>query len=106
MSSAFLLALREGLEAALIVGIVLGALRKLDEMRHVRYVWLGVGAAGLVSAVAGVALSAVGAEFEGRAEQVYEGVTLLLAALILTWMIAWMMTSGRHIQFRLAGQVR
>src|SRR5512139_2437434 len=100
MASAFLLALREGLEAALIIGIVLGALRKLDYWRHARYVWLGVGTAGLVSAAAGVALSAVKAEFEGRAEQIYEGITMLLAALILTWMIVWMMTSGRHIQSR------
>lgn len=62
MAAAFLLALREGLEAALIVGIMLATLRKLGYMSHARYVWLGTAAAVVVSLAAGVTLSALGAD--------------------------------------------
>ena len=106
MLPAFLLALREGLEAALIVGIVLGALRKLGHSRQQTAVWQGVVAAMAVSLVVAVALYAVGAELEGAAEQIFEGVTMLLAAGILTWMIFWMQTQGRRINQELETGVR
>ena len=41
MLAGFLLALREGIEAALVVGIVLGALKRMNRMEHARRVWLG-----------------------------------------------------------------
>jgi high-affinity iron transporter len=106
MLPAFLLALREGLEAALIVGIVLGALRKLGHSRQQTAVWQGVSAAMAVSLVVAVALYAVGAELEGAAEQIFEGVTMLLAAGILTWMIFWMQTQGRRMNQELETGVR
>jgi high-affinity iron transporter len=49
MLSSFILALREGLEAALIIGIVLGTLRKMGNTRFLGSVWFGVGSATLVS---------------------------------------------------------
>ncbi len=103
---AFLLSLREGLEAALIVGIVFSALRKLGRRSQMRYVWLGVGVAGAASLAVAIALEAVGAEFEGTAAQVFEGLTMLLAAGVLTWMIFWMQREGGQIQGRLAADVR
>lgn len=106
MLPAFLLTLREGLEAALIVGIVLGALRKLDQSRQQTAVWQGVVAAVIVSLAVALALYAVGVELEGAAEQIFEGVTMLLAAGILTWMIFWMQTQGRRISQQLESGVR
>ena len=106
MISAFWLALREGLEATLIMGIVLGTLHKLGYKQHRRYVWLGAAGAVVVSLAVTVVLAAWGAQLEGVAEGVFEGVTMLLAALILTWMIAWMMARGRHVQASLEGRVR
>ncbi|MBK7203181.1 FTR1 family protein [Candidatus Amarolinea dominans] len=106
MLPAFLLALREGLEAALIVGIVLGALRKLGHNRQQGSVWQGVVAAVAVSLVAALLLYAVGLKMEGSAEQIFEGVTMLLAAAILTWMIFWMQTQGRRINRELETGVR
>ncbi len=106
MLPAFLLALREGLEAALIVGIVLGALRKLGHSRQQVSVWQGVVAAIIVSLAAALALYGVGLELEGAAEQIFEGVTMLLAAGILTWMIFWMQTQGRRINQQLELGVR
>lgn len=90
MLASFLLALREGLEAALIVGIVLAALRKVNRAHLRSAVWQGVLAAIGFSILAGLGLNWLGAEFEGRAEEIFEGTTMVLAAGLLTWMIVWM----------------
>ncbi len=90
MVASFFLSFREGLEAALIIGITLGALRRMHRLDLAPAVWRGVGAAVLVSLVAAAALTMLGARFEGRAEELFEGAAMLLAAGILTWMIFWM----------------
>ena len=90
MFPGFLLSLREGLEAALIVGIVLAALRKIDRSSLSSSVWYGVAAALVFSIFAGLTLNWIGAEFEGRGEEIFEGTTMLIAAGLLTWMIIWM----------------
>ena len=94
----FFIMLREGLEAALIVGILLAYLRQVGALRHARLVWSGVAAAIAVSVAVLVALEAVGAEFEGTTEQVFEGSTMLLATVVLTWMVFWMMRQSRLIK--------
>ncbi len=96
--AAALLSFREGLEAALIVGIVLGYLNKVGQTNQARSVWAGVIAACLVSVAVAVALFALGAELEGAAEEIFEGVTMLLAAAVLTWMIFWMQRHGRTMK--------
>jgi len=106
MLAAALITLREGLEAALIVGIALSALRKLGQPNRSRPVWAGVLAALVVSVVAGVALNALGVSFEGRGEAIFEGVAMLLAAGVLTWMILWMRNQGRQVQTGLERDVR
>ena len=106
MLASFLITLREGLEAALIVGIVLGVLRKLGHTDRSRAVWAGVLAAVGVSVAAGLALNALGVAFEGRGEEIFEGMAMLLAAGVLTWMIFWMRRQGRQIQAELESDVR
>jgi high-affinity iron transporter len=106
MLASFLLALREGLEAALIIGIVLGALRKMSRADLAPAVWRGTVAASLVSIIAGVALTALGLSLEGAAEQIFEGVAMLLAAGVLTWMIFWMQRQSRTIKADLETGVR
>ncbi|NJD60047.1 MAG: iron permease [Anaerolineales bacterium] len=90
MIASLVLSLREGLEAALIIGIVLGALRRTGHAHLNRYVWAGVAGAGGVSLLTAFLLRLVDQELEGTREQIFEGVTLLLAAAVLTWMIFWM----------------
>lgn len=80
MLASFLITLREGLEAALIVGIVLGVLRKLGRADRSRAVWAGVLAAVGVSVAAGLAINALGVAFEGRGEEIFEGMAMLLSA--------------------------
>ena len=106
MLPSFLLALREGIEAALIVGIVLGILKKMNRMDRAPRVWLGVGIASAVSLIGALALNLVGAEFEGPGEKAFEGITMLAAAGVLTWMIFWMQRQGRRIQFGLEADVK
>lgn len=98
MLSSYLLTLREGLEAALIIGALLGALKKLGSPRGKREIWLGTGAAILASISAGVLLNVLGANFEGRAEEIFEGVTMLLAAGVLTWVLLWMKNQSQMYQ--------
>jgi high-affinity iron transporter len=105
MLASFVLALREGLEAALIVGVLLGTLRKLDQTRGQKYVWFGTGAAVLVSMIVGYVLNLLGASFEGAAEEIFEGITMLLAAGILTWVILWMQAQSQKINQKLEADV-
>jgi len=106
MIAAALLAFREGLEAALIVGIVVGVLRRLGRQDQERRAWLGAGLAAAASLGAGIGLYALGTSFEGKAEQIFEGVTMLLAAGVLTWMIFWMARQGRAVQSHVEQNVR
>jgi len=104
--AALVLAFREGLEAALILGIVLGVLRRVGRRDQVNVVWLGAGLAALLSIGAGIGLYALGISFEGRAEEVFEGLAMLSAAGVLTWMIFWMDKQGRQIQAGLEQDAR
>jgi len=105
MLASFLLSLREGIEAALIIGIVLGALRKMRRTEMIPAVWYGTLSAVLVSLVSGMGLTAFGLSLEGAAEQIFEGVAMLLAAGVLTWMIFWMSRQARNIKGELESGV-
>jgi high-affinity iron transporter len=97
--------LREGFEASLIVGIVLAFLDRTGRRDAFWPVWIGALAAIGISVAVGLALFAIGAEFEGRAEAVWEGSVMLLAAGLLTWMVFWMRSQARSIKRHLEAQV-
>ena len=106
MVPAFLLALREGLEGALIVGIVLGALRKMNRNELQPIVWAGTISAIVVSAFVAIILYQVGISLEEEGEAIFEGITMLLAAAVLTWMILWMRHQAKATSQNLAAEVR
>lgn len=101
MLAASVITLREGLEAALIVGILLGYLRKTGRPRLNRYVWAGVLAATLTSFLLAVAIQSIGFQLEGRAELIFETSTVFLAVGILTYMIFWMRYQARTLRSEL-----
>jgi high-affinity iron transporter len=105
LGATFVIALREGIEAALIVSIVLAYLQQMHAGDRKYLVWWGAGAALVVSVTVGVVLFAVGAEFEGTAEQVFEGLVTLGAVAVLTWMIFWMRRQGARIKGELHEKV-
>lgn len=106
MLASFVLALREGLEAALIIGIVLSVLRKMARQNLNATVWVGVISAMVISLLAALGLNWVGAEFEGQGEQLFEGITMLLAAGVLTWMIFWMRKQSTSLKQNIESGVR
>jgi high-affinity iron transporter len=102
---AALVTTREGLEASLIVGIVLGYLAKTDNRIYFRVIWLGVAAAVALSIITGAALFFTVGELEGRAEQIFEGVAMLSAVAVLTWMIFWMRKQAVNIKRELEARL-
>lgn len=98
---ALLIALREGIEMALVVGIVLAYLAQTGTMRAARWVWAGTASAAAVSLGFLGVLNALNAEFEGATEQIFEGSTMVLAAAFLTWMILWMLRNARFLKSEL-----
>lgn len=104
--SAFVIAMREGIEAVLVVGILLAYLAQVNARAAQRWVWLGVASAILVSLGALGILNALDAELAGRSEQLFEGTTMVLAAIFLTWMIFWMLRNARHLKSELQRSVQ
>ncbi len=105
MIAGYLLGLREGLEAALILGITFGVLNRMRRSELAPVAWRGVALAVAFSVLAALVLFSVGGRLEGRPEQIFEGITMLLAAGILTWMILWMGVHGRQVQLGLQRDV-
>ena len=105
MLPTYLLSLREGLEAALIIGIVLGAVSKIRRNDLAPAVWLGTLIAIIVSILTAVILTSFGLSLEETAEQIFEGITMLIAAGILTWMIFWMSKQARFLKSELEAGV-
>lgn len=105
MLPTYLLSLREGLEAALIIGIVLGALSKIRRTDLSPAVWFGTLSAVGISILTAVILTSFGLSLEEEAEQIFEGITMLTAAGILTWMIFWMSRQARFLKGELEAGV-
>jgi FTR1 family protein len=91
--SAFLIALREGVEAALVVGIILVYLSRTARSHLTQFVWYGVAAAAALSLAV-----AVGLERWRISEDGFEGLMLLVAAVFVVTMIVWMNRVARHLR--------
>jgi high-affinity iron transporter len=101
----FLVTLREGIEIALVVTILLGYLRNIDQKRHFREVWAGTIAAGVLSLGVAVALEATSRELSGRVLEAFEGFTMLFAVVVLTWMVFWMKRQSAGISLALRHRI-
>jgi len=98
--SALLIALREGVEASLVVGIVLVYLSRTGRGHLTRFVWYGVAAAGALSLGVAVAL-----ERWRISEDGFEGLMLLIAAVFVVTMIVWMNRVARHLKKEIEAKV-
>ena len=105
MFPSFLLSLREGIEAALIIGILLGALKNFNRTHLSYVVWTGAGIAALLSLIVAFVLNAIGMSLEGTAEAIFEGTTMILAAALLTWMIFSMQNHAPFIKQNIEADV-
>ncbi len=105
MLSTFLIALREGLEAALIVGILVAYVVKTDRRRLLTPIWSGVAIAVIASFAFGGFLTFTSAELSERGEQFFAGTTSFIAVGLVTWMVFWMKRAARTLKDELHGKV-
>jgi high-affinity iron transporter len=96
MISSFIITFRETLEAALIIGIILAYLIKTKKIKYNNIVYLGIVSAIIASVIGAFLFSMLAGGFTGRAEEIFEGVAMLFAAFLITFMIVWM-SNQKHI---------
>ena len=101
----FLVMLREGIEAALIVGIVASYLHHAERKDLMPAIWVGVLLACAMSLFAGAALQLTAAEFPQKQQELFEGVVGLIAAGLLTSMVFWMRKAARSIKGELHASI-
>ena len=104
-TSGLLTGLREGVEAALILAIICAYLAKTGNRRYFRTVFVGAGLALVLSAVLGIALFLTVGSFEEPFEQLFEGLTMILAASVVTWMLFWMRRQAASVKGELQSAV-
>src|SRR3979490_1916489 len=100
MIEAFIVTLREGVEAALIVGITLAYLQKIGEARLRRAVFAGLATAFLGRILAAVALARLRIN-----QDVFEGWILLASAVFVVTMVVFMMRTGRKLKGEIEGKL-
>ena len=98
MVSSLLVGLREGLEASLIVAILIAYLVKRDLRSYIPRVWAGTFAAILISIAAASILYATSNELAERPAEIFAGVTSIVAAGLITWLTFWMATHARAMR--------
>jgi high-affinity iron transporter len=108
----FVITLREGVEAALVVGIVLALLKKAKASHLNSWVYAGVGCGLVVSALLGAlfgaiskALSASYPQYAAVIEPVMEGIFSIIAIAMLSWMLLWMTQQARFMKAQVEGAV-
>jgi high-affinity iron transporter len=93
----YLIGLREGLEATLVVTILVAFLVKSDQRRRLPYVWSGVGLAVALSVGFAALLEFTSAHLEFEQQELFEAVASIVAVVFVTWMIFWMRRAARTI---------
>ena len=104
-TSGLLTGLREGVEAALIVSIVLAYLVRSGRGDQAGRIWLGTGLAVALSLGVGIVLFNTVGSFDEPYEQIFEGTTMLVAAAVVTWMLFWMRRQASSVKGELQAAV-
>jgi high-affinity iron transporter len=103
--SSALIGLREGLEAALVVSILIAFLVKSDQRAALKWVWGGVAAALLICVAIGTAIAYTIGELRFEQQEVVGGSLSIVAVAFVTWMIFWMRSTARTIAKELRGKL-
>src|ERR1700709_1748299 len=104
MIPTFVITLREGVEASLIVGIIAAFLVKEGRQDALRQMWVGVGIAIVLCTAVGVGLDVVGEELPQQQQEGLETIVGLIAVATISYMIIWMTRHSREIKAELEGE--
>ncbi|WP_426243934.1 iron uptake transporter permease EfeU [Nocardioides sp. LHG3406-4] len=105
MFANFLIGLREGLEASLVVSILVAYLVKSDRRHLLRWIWLGVASAIGLSVACTLLLGFQSRQLDFRSQELLGGTMSLLAAAFVTWMVFWMAGAAKTIARNLRGRI-
>lgn len=105
MFATFLIGLREGLEAALVVGILVAYIRRIGRSEVLPRMWAGIGLAIALALGVGAVLTFGSYALTSQAQEILGGVFSLLAVGMVTWMIFWMQKAGRTMKASLQGGI-
>jgi high-affinity iron transporter len=105
--ASFLIGLREGLEATLVVSILVAYLVKAGRRRQLLPLWAGVALAVGLSVLFGALLTYTETSLlaDYRSRELFEAITSVLAVALVTWMIFWMRRTARKLKGELTGQL-
>jgi high-affinity iron transporter len=98
MLANYLIGLREGLEATLVVSILVAYLVRSGRRDRLRPIWLGVGVAVATSLAAGALLTFTSRSMSFRTQERFGGLMSILAVCFVTWMVFWMRRTARHLK--------
>ncbi|MBU3181197.1 FTR1 family iron permease [Clostridium psychrophilum] len=107
MFNVFIITLREGVEIAIVLAIIISYLKQLGQMKETGKIWLGTGAAALISLLIALGIFFIlgTTEIEGF-QAVLEGTLKIVAVIMLTWMTIWMKRQGGNIGGELKRQIQ
>lgn len=97
----FLIMLREGLEAALIVSLIASYLKRTQRGRWIGVMWVGVFLAAALCLGLGILINETTGEFPQKEQELFEGIVAVIAVVILTWMVFWMRKVSRNVKVQL-----
>lgn len=100
-----LIGLREGLEAVLVVSILIAFLVRVGNRRALAQVWTGVGIAVLLSVAVGAVLTYTAASLSFEAQEAFGGIASIIAVVFVTGMVFWMRRAGRTLAAHLRGRL-
>ncbi|MFE2422215.1 iron uptake transporter permease EfeU [Streptomyces hokutonensis] len=105
MFSNYLIGLREGLEASLVVCILIAYLVKTERRDALKPIWIGISVAVLIAMGFGCALEFGSQELTFEAQEALGGSLSVLAVGLVTWMVFWMRRTARHLKSELHGKL-
>src|SRR5665647_2460956 len=106
MLNVFIITLREGVEIAVVLAVILAYIKQLGQMQEARKVWIGAGAAALISLLSAVGIFFIlgKTEIEGF-QAALEGILKIVAVIMLTWMTIWMKRQGGNVSGELKKKI-